>query len=93
MADMDDLVKVPFGGMGKLVNQNGFSDHFPIAVQVREAARSARHPNTTLVSGQGYPQQECLKHHPYTAIPSMTKVPLVTVSVTVCVPGVAHTWP
>jgi predicted extracellular nuclease len=29
---------VPFGGMGKPVNQNGFSDHFPIGmVQVREA--------------------------------------------------------
>lgn len=27
----------PFGGMGKPVNQNGFSDHFPISVQVVEA--------------------------------------------------------
>jgi hypothetical protein len=28
---------VPFGGMGKPVNLNGFSDHFPIAMEVREA--------------------------------------------------------
>jgi len=28
---------VPFGGMGKPVNLNGFSDHFPVAVQVVEA--------------------------------------------------------
>ena len=28
---------IPFGGMGKPVNQNGFSDHFPISVAVREA--------------------------------------------------------
>jgi hypothetical protein len=28
---------IPFGGMGKPVNQNGFSDHFPIGVQVLEA--------------------------------------------------------
>jgi predicted extracellular nuclease len=28
---------VPFGGMGKPVNPNGFSDHFPIAMEVREA--------------------------------------------------------
>ncbi|OGO55676.1 MAG: endonuclease/exonuclease/phosphatase [Chloroflexi bacterium RBG_16_69_14] len=28
---------IPFGGMGKPVNQNGFSDHFPIGVVVREA--------------------------------------------------------
>jgi hypothetical protein len=28
---------VPFGGMGKPVNQNGFSDHFPISVTVVEA--------------------------------------------------------
>jgi hypothetical protein len=27
---------IPFGGMGKPVNQNGFSDHFPIAVRVSE---------------------------------------------------------
>ena len=27
---------VPFGGMGKPVDQNGFSDHFPIAVRVAE---------------------------------------------------------
>lgn len=27
---------VTFGGMGKPVNQSGFSDHFPIGVQVRE---------------------------------------------------------
>ena len=26
----------PFGGMGKPVNETGFSDHFPIAVQVTE---------------------------------------------------------
>ena len=28
---------VPFGGMGKPVNQNGFSDHFPIGMVVRES--------------------------------------------------------
>jgi endonuclease/exonuclease/phosphatase family metal-dependent hydrolase len=28
---------VPFGGMGKPVNQNGFSDHFPVCVTVVEA--------------------------------------------------------
>jgi endonuclease/exonuclease/phosphatase family metal-dependent hydrolase len=28
---------VPFGGMGKPVNTNGFSDHFPIAMAVHEA--------------------------------------------------------
>lgn len=27
----------PFGGMGKPVNTSGFSDHFPIGIQVREA--------------------------------------------------------
>ncbi len=27
----------PFGGMGKRVNENGFSDHFPIGMQVTEA--------------------------------------------------------
>ena len=27
---------IPFGGMGKDVNENGFSDHFPIAVKVVE---------------------------------------------------------
>jgi hypothetical protein len=27
---------VPFGGMGKQVNQNGFSDHFPITMTVTE---------------------------------------------------------
>ncbi len=27
---------VPFGGMGKPINENGFSDHFPIAVSVEE---------------------------------------------------------
>ena len=28
---------IPFGGMGKPVNQNGFSDHFPITMAVTEA--------------------------------------------------------
>ena len=28
---------IPFGGMGKPVNQNGFSDHFPVQVIVAEA--------------------------------------------------------
>jgi hypothetical protein len=28
---------VPFGGMGKPVNPNGFSDQFPIAMTVQEA--------------------------------------------------------
>jgi hypothetical protein len=27
----------PVGGMGKPVNQNGFSDHFPITMTVTEA--------------------------------------------------------
>ena len=27
---------IPYGGMGKPINQNGFSDHFPIAVSVVE---------------------------------------------------------
>lgn len=27
----------PFGGMGKAVNENGFSDHFPISLQIVEA--------------------------------------------------------
>lgn len=27
---------IPFGGLGKPVNQNGFSDHFPIAVTIQE---------------------------------------------------------
>src|SRR5206468_12297964 len=27
----------PFGGMGKPVDENGFSDHFPIGAQVTEA--------------------------------------------------------
>jgi endonuclease/exonuclease/phosphatase family protein len=29
---------IPFGGMGKPVNQAGFSDHFPITVTVHEAS-------------------------------------------------------
>jgi hypothetical protein len=29
-------VPIPFGGMGKPVNLNGYSDHFPISVMVRE---------------------------------------------------------
>ena len=28
---------IPFGGMGKAVDENGFSDHFPIGMQVTEA--------------------------------------------------------
>jgi hypothetical protein len=28
---------IPFGGMGKPVNQNGFTDHFPITITVTEA--------------------------------------------------------
>jgi hypothetical protein len=28
---------IPFGGMGKPANPSGFSDHFPIGVQVEEA--------------------------------------------------------
>jgi predicted extracellular nuclease len=28
---------IPFGGMGKPVNQNGFSDHFPIEIMMTEA--------------------------------------------------------
>jgi len=38
MIDTGDYPKpIRFGGMGKPVNQNGFSDHFPIAVTVSEA--------------------------------------------------------
>jgi hypothetical protein len=32
----DYHVPIRFGGMGKDVNENGFSDHFPIAVTVVE---------------------------------------------------------
>jgi hypothetical protein len=28
---------IPFGGMGKPVNEAGFSDHFPVALTVHEA--------------------------------------------------------
>jgi hypothetical protein len=28
---------IPFGGMGKPVNKNGFSDHFPVEVGIKEA--------------------------------------------------------
>jgi predicted extracellular nuclease len=28
---------IPYGGMGKPVNENGFSDHFPIGIQIVEA--------------------------------------------------------
>jgi hypothetical protein len=27
---------IPFGGMGKPLNQNGFSDHFPVTMTVTE---------------------------------------------------------
>ena len=38
MVDTGDYPKpIRFGGMGKPVDQNGFSDHFPIAVTVPEA--------------------------------------------------------
>lgn len=37
MVDAGDYPKpICFGGMGKPINQNGFSDHFPIAVSVQE---------------------------------------------------------
>ena len=36
----------PFGGMGKPVDENGFSDHFPIGMQVTEAD-SANSPART----------------------------------------------
>lgn len=32
----DYPVPIPFGGMGKPVNQNGFSDHYPISVTISE---------------------------------------------------------
>ena len=32
----------PFGGMGKPVDQNGFSDHFPIGMKISETDRSTR---------------------------------------------------
>jgi len=28
---------MPFGGMGRPINENGFSDHFPITVTITEA--------------------------------------------------------
>ena len=28
---------IPFGGMGKAINENGFSDHFPIGIKIWEA--------------------------------------------------------
>ena len=34
---------IPFGGMGKPVNQNGFSDHFPITVTATRS-RLGRQP-------------------------------------------------
>lgn len=38
MADDGDYPRpVPFGGMGRTVDTNGFSDHFPIGVRVLEA--------------------------------------------------------
>jgi hypothetical protein len=38
MVDPGEYPKpIPFGGMGKPINQNGFSDHFPIGVTVWEA--------------------------------------------------------
>jgi hypothetical protein len=38
MVDSGDYPKpIPFGGMGKPINQNGFSDHFPVAVRAVEA--------------------------------------------------------
>jgi hypothetical protein len=38
MASTGDYPRpVPFGGMGKPVNENGFSDHFPIGLRVLEA--------------------------------------------------------
>lgn len=38
MTDDGDYPRpVPFGGMGQRVNENGFSDHFPIGVRVTEA--------------------------------------------------------
>jgi hypothetical protein len=38
MVDTGDYPKpIRFGGMGKPVDQNGFSDHFPITVTVSEA--------------------------------------------------------
>ena len=38
MASTGDYPKpIPFGGMGKPINADGFSDHFPIALQIDEA--------------------------------------------------------
>lgn len=38
MVDTGEYPKpIPFGGMGKPINQDGFSDHFPIGVNVLEA--------------------------------------------------------
>jgi hypothetical protein len=38
MVDPGDYPKpIPYGGMGDPVNQNGFSDHFPITMTVAEA--------------------------------------------------------
>ena len=33
---------IPFGGMGMPVNQDGFSDDFPIEIKVTEADLAAR---------------------------------------------------
>lgn len=37
MTNPNNESPVPFGGMGKPVNQNGFSDHFPVEVVIVEA--------------------------------------------------------
>ncbi len=33
---------IPFGGMGDPINQNGFSDHFPITIKSPRSTRPAR---------------------------------------------------
>lgn len=37
MVDKKGPRPIPFGGMGKTLNQNGFSDHFPVEVTIVEA--------------------------------------------------------
>jgi hypothetical protein len=42
---------VPFGGMGKPVNQNGFSDHFPITMTVTEIDKACWREPLALLAG------------------------------------------
>jgi hypothetical protein len=37
MTNRNNQSPILFGGMGKPVNQNGFSDHFPVELAITEA--------------------------------------------------------